>query len=55
MCPACFATTAILIASAISTGGAAAVLANKFYAKEITRNIFVKQQKEKTWEQPTSK
>ncbi len=55
MCPACLATTAILIASAVSSGGAAAVLVNKLRAKEIARNIFVKQPKEKTWEPHTSK
>lgn len=54
MCPACMATTAMLIASAVSTGGVVAVLANKLRAKEITR-MFGRQQKEKTWEQHTSK
>ena len=55
MCPACIATTAMLIASAVSAGGVTAVLANKLGVKEITRNIFVRQQKEKTWEPHTSK
>jgi hypothetical protein len=55
MCPACIATTAMLIASAVSAGGVAAVLANKLHAKEITGKIFRSQQKEKTWEQHTSK
>ena len=55
MCPACLATTAILIASAVSSGGVAAVLANKFFGKAITGKIFESSEKEKTWEQPTSK
>jgi len=57
MCPACIATTAMLIASAVSTGGAAAVLANKLLGKKIltVTKVFQKQQKEKTWERPTSK
>ncbi len=32
MCPACIATTAMLIASAVSAGGVTAVLANKLRA-----------------------
>ena len=55
MCPACMATTALLIASAVSTGGVAAVLTNKLRAKEIATKIFRRQQKEKTWKQHTSK
>ena len=55
MCPACMATTAMLIASAVSTGGVVAVLANKLRSKEIARIMFGRQQKEKTWEQHTSK
>ena len=55
MCPACMATTAMLIASAVSTGGVVAVLANKLRAKEIARIMFGRRQKEKTWEQHTSK
>ena len=55
MCPACVATTAMLIASAVSTGGIAAVFANKLFGKAIAGKIFVKSEKEKTWEQPTSK
>ena len=55
MCPACIATTAMLIASAVSTGGAAAVLANKLLGKKIATKLFLKQEKEKTWEQPTSR
>jgi len=55
MCPACMATTAMLIASAVSTGGVAAVLVNKLRAKEIARKMFGRQEKEKTWEQRKSK
>jgi len=55
MCPACMATTAMLIASAVSTGGVAAVLVNKLRVKETARKLFGRQQKEKTWEQHTSK
>jgi hypothetical protein len=55
MCPACIATTAMLIASAVSTGGVTAVVANKLFGKTIAGRIFVKSEKEKTWEQPTSK
>jgi hypothetical protein len=55
MCPACLATTAILIASAVSSGGVMAVAANKLFGKAIAGKIFVKSEKEKTWEQPTSK
>jgi hypothetical protein len=47
MCPACMAATAMLAASAVSTGGAVAVLANKLRAKEIARIILGRQQKEK--------
>jgi len=55
MCPACIATTAMLIASAVSTGGVTAVVVNKLFGKTIAGKIFVKSEKEKTWEQPTSK
>jgi hypothetical protein len=55
MCPACLATTAMLIASAVSTGGVAAVFANKLFGKANSGKILVKSEKEKTWEQPTSK
>jgi hypothetical protein len=55
MCPACMATTAMLIVSVVSTGGVAAVLANKLQASEIVTRMFRGQQKEKTWEQHTSK
>jgi len=47
MCPACMAATAMLIASAVSTGGAAAVLANKLLGKNIVRGLFRRQEKEK--------
>ena len=55
MCPASMATTAMLIASAVSTGGVAAVLVNKLRVKEIARKLFRRQQQEKTWEQHTTK
>jgi len=40
MCPACIATTAVLITSAVSAGGVAAVLANKLRWKEIATKLF---------------
>jgi hypothetical protein len=60
MCPACMATTAMLIASAVSTGGVVAVLANKLLALSgmSLANSFVEKanQKEEIWEkQRTSK
>ena len=55
MCPACMATTAILIASAVSAGGLGAMVVSKFRVKEIVTRMFRRQQKEKTWEQRTSK
>jgi len=55
MCPACLATTAMLIASAVSTGGAVAVLARKLHAKEIVTKMFQRLQKESPWEPHTSK
>jgi len=55
MCPACLATTAMLMAAAVSAGGAGAVVVSKFRVKEIVKSMFQKQQKEKTWEQHTSK
>jgi len=61
MCPACIATTAMLIASAVSAGGVAAVLANKLRAMSgtwrNTKNFGVStNQKEEPWEkQLTSK
>jgi|HubBroStandDraft_6_1064221.scaffolds.fasta_scaffold51800_3 uncharacterized protein YoaH (UPF0181 family) len=47
MCPACIAATAMLIASAVSTGGAAAVLANKLRWKKIATKTFRRQHAEK--------
>jgi len=47
MCPACIATTAMLIASAVSAGGVTAVLANKLFAKKISRNMHRDAQAEK--------
>jgi hypothetical protein len=41
MCPLCMATTAMLMASAVSTGGAAAVLVNKLHVKEIAAKILI--------------
>jgi len=63
MCPACIATTAMLIASAVSAGGVTAVLANKLRAIRgipgNTKNFGVsanQNQKEEPWEkQRTSK
>jgi len=55
MCPACIATTAMLIASAVSTGGVAAVVANKLFAKKMVSKMFRNQEKENTWEPRTSK
>jgi len=40
MCPACMAATAMLITSAVSAGGVAAVLANKLTWKEIAKKMF---------------
>jgi hypothetical protein len=45
----------MLIASAVSTGGVTAVVVNKLFSKAIAGKILVKSEKEKTWEQPTSK
>lgn len=47
MCPACMATTAMLIASAVSSGGVMAVLANKLRWKEIATKMFRRQQGDK--------
>jgi hypothetical protein len=60
MCPACLATTAMLIASAVSTGGVAAVLANKLLALSgmslANSSVEKANQKEEIWEkQRTSK
>lgn len=50
MCPVCMATTAALIASAVSSGGVAAVVVNKLRAKRITRRMLWKtNQKEEPW------
>ena len=35
MCPACIATAALIAGSAITTGGAAALVIKKFYAKNV--------------------
>jgi hypothetical protein len=55
MCPACLATTAMLIVSAVSTGGVAAVLANKLLAMNGNRSaksaMEKANQKEEAWEQ----
>lgn len=49
MCPACMAT-AILIASAISSGGAAAVVVTKIRAKRLARRMLQRiEAKEKRW------
>jgi hypothetical protein len=42
------ATTAMLIASAVSTGGVAAVLANKLRWKKIATKMFRRRQGDKT-------
>jgi len=60
MCPACMATTAMLIASAVSTGGVVAVLANKLLALSgmslANSSVEKANQKEEIWEkQRTSK
>jgi hypothetical protein len=60
MCPACLATTAMLIASAVSTGGVVAVLANKLLAMSGNRSakssMEKANQKEEAWgQQRTSK
>ena len=41
MCPACIATTAMLIASAVSAGGVTAVLANKLFAKKVSLETYL--------------
>jgi hypothetical protein len=61
MCPACIATTAMLIASAVSAGGVTAVLANKLRAirgipGNTKNSVESTNQKEEPWEkQRTSK
>jgi hypothetical protein len=55
MCPVCIATTAMLITSAVSSGGATAVAVNKIRAKGLARRMS-KNQKEESWgKQRTSK
>jgi hypothetical protein len=55
MCPACLATTAMLIASAVFSGGATAVAVNKIRAKGLAQRM-LKIQKEDSWgKQHTSK
>ena len=60
MCPACMATVALLIGSAVSSGGVAAVVVSKLLApkgeKSSANGPKGKNQKEETWEKPrTSK
>ena len=56
MCPACVAMTAFLIASAVSSGGVAAVLVNKLRVKSHARKMLDGlNEKEKTWEPRMSK
>jgi len=54
MCPACLATTALLIASAVSSGGVAAVLVNKLRArrgeKSLQEDSKQIKHKEEVWE-----
>ena len=45
MCPACMATVALLIGSAVSSGGVAAVLASKLLAPKSGKSL-VKSRKE---------
>ncbi len=53
MCPACMAATAMLIASAVSTGGVAAVMVSKLLAPKGEKNLAnspkEENQKEKPW------
>ncbi len=52
MCPACMAATAMLIASAVSSGGVAAVLVTKLRAKGMARKMSENRNpKEEKWEQ----
>ena len=56
MCPACMATTAMLIASAVSAGGVVAVLANRLRSISGTPGntenfVGSTNQEEETWEQ----
>jgi len=54
MCPACMAATAMLIASAVSTGGVAAVVVSKLLAPKGGKNLSESpkrtNQKEERWE-----
>ena len=52
MCPACMAATAMLIASAVSSGGVAAVVVTKLRAKGMARKRSESRNpKEEKWEQ----
>lgn len=56
MCPAYMVTTAVLIASAVSSGGIAAAAWNKLRAKQLTRKrLWNNKPMEEEWEQRTSK
>lgn len=56
MCPACMATTAMLIASAVSSGGAAALVVNKLRVKRMARRMLREPKpKEQRWLRQTSK
>jgi len=55
MCPACMAATALMIASAVTTGGAAALVVNKIRAAGRAENAKDRKAKEEPWEQHTSK
>lgn len=54
MCPACMAAVALLIGSAVSTGGVVAVVASKLLApkgeKNLAENPKLTKQKEESWE-----
>jgi len=51
MCPACIASAAFLIASAISTGGVSAVVLHKLGAHQGAKKSIQKSNpKEETWE-----
>lgn len=52
MCPACMAATAMLIASAVSSGGVAAVVVTKLRAKGLARKMSENRNpKEEKWDQ----
>jgi len=56
MCPACMATTALLIASAVSSGGVTAAVINKLRAKRIARKmLWSNKPKEEKWQQRMSR